>query len=105
MTGPDRTAARGLSPVTDDAGPVWPGHHGPMTARPHRPAMVRYEFLLEGRLSETVLATFPELTARPGPTGGTVLFGPIEGTAHLSTLLDRFQTLGLSVVEMRRLPD
>ena len=67
--------------------------------------MVRYEFLLEGRLSETVLAVFPELAARPGPTGGTVLFGPIEGTAHLSALLDRFQTLGLTVVEMRRLPD
>ena len=76
-----------------------------MTARPHRPPMVRYEFLLEGRLSETVLAMFPELTARPGPIGGTVLFGPVEGRAHLSGLLDRFQTLGLTVVEMRRLPD
>jgi len=67
--------------------------------------VTRYEFLLPGRLSEAVRAAFPELTAQPGATGGTVLFGPVEDGAHLHGLLDRFQSLGLTVVELRRLPD
>ena len=65
----------------------------------------RYEFHLPGRVSETVCAAFPELHAQPGATGGTVLFGPVEDGAHLLGLLDRFQSLGLTVVELRQLPD
>ena len=56
-------------------------------------------------MSETVCAAFPELHAQPGATGGTVLFGPVEDGAHLLGLLDRFQSLGLTVVELRQLPD
>ena len=66
---------------------------------------MRYEFLLPGRVSETVCAAFPELTARPSPTGGTAMYGPVRDSAALHGLLDRFQTLGLTVVELRQLPD
>jgi hypothetical protein len=69
------------------------------------PTGTRYEFLLPGRVSDTVLAAFPELTARLSPVGGTVMFGPVTDGAHLHGLLDRFQTLGLTVVELRQLPD
>ncbi len=65
----------------------------------------RYEFLLAERVSDTIRAAFPELRAGPGPAGGTVFYGTVDDDAHLHGLLDRFQTLGLSVLEMRRLPD
>ena len=70
-----------------------------------RGTSTRYEFLLPGRVSESVVAAFPELTAGPSPMGGTVMFGPVQDSAHLHGLLDRFQTLGLTVVELRQLPD
>lgn len=66
---------------------------------------VRYEFLLAEQVSETVRASFPELTTRPGPAGGTLMYGAVEDTAHLHGLLDHFWTLGLCVLEMRQLPD
>ncbi len=66
---------------------------------------MRYEFLLAGTLSDRVVASFPELESHVGPAGGTVMYGLVEDAAHLHGLLDRFQTLGLSVLEMRQLPD
>jgi hypothetical protein len=39
------------------------------------------------------------------PTGGTALFGPIQDEADVFTMLARIVGLGLSVIEMRRLPD
>jgi hypothetical protein len=36
---------------------------------------------------------------------GSVLYGTVVDGPHLHGLLDRFQTLGLTLVEMRRLPD
>lgn len=69
------------------------------------PGRVRYEFLVSGRLSETAAAFFPELSRSTGAAGGTVLFGEVEDDAHLHGLLDRFHTLGVTLLEMRRLPD
>jgi hypothetical protein len=66
---------------------------------------VRYEFLVAGQLSDTVLAAFPELQSSKGPAGGTALYGLVEDSAHLHGLLDRFQTLGIAIAEMRQLPD
>jgi hypothetical protein len=77
----------------------------PILTSGRRSTTTRYEFLLPGRVSESVLSAFPELTARPSPVGGTVMFGPVTDGAHLHGLLDRFQTLGLTVVELRQLPD
>ncbi|MGY1669049.1 hypothetical protein [Geodermatophilus sp. SYSU D00710] len=66
---------------------------------------MRYEFLLPGRVPESVAAAFPELAVGRSATGGTVLFGPVEDRAHLHGLLDRFRHLDLAVVEFRQLPD
>jgi hypothetical protein len=66
---------------------------------------MRYEFLLPGHISELVQSAFPELTTAASATGGTAMYGPIKDSAHLHGLLDRFQSFGLTVVELRQLPD
>ncbi|QIM22057.1 hypothetical protein G7075_14480 [Phycicoccus sp. HDW14] len=66
---------------------------------------VRYEFIITGAVSEAVQAELPEVASTTYPTGGTALFGPVEDEADVLTLLARITGLGLSVVEMRQLPD
>lgn len=67
--------------------------------------MMRYEFHVAGRISEVVRAAFPELNVAEGPTGGTILYGPVRDRAELRALLNRFDELAIAVIEMRRLPD
>ena len=62
---------------------------------------MRYEFIIRGSVSEDVMAALPELSSTPYPTGGTILFGPVQDESDVSSLLARFSDLGLSVVEMR----
>lgn len=62
----------------------------------------QYEFLVEGDLSERIVAAFPELRALPAPPNGTSLNGPIQDNTQLRGILARFDNLGLTVVEMRR---
>ena len=76
-----------------------------MTEHAEHGSTVRYEFLMHGTIAETVLSAFPELTAAKGPAGGTVLFGAVYDDSHLHGLLARFQMFGLTLLEMRRLPD
>ncbi|MFJ9823950.1 hypothetical protein [Streptomyces sp. NPDC101160] len=63
-----------------------------------------YEIRVEGHMSETLVGAFPELE-HVMISGQTVLYGPVVDEAHLYGLLARFQSLGLQVVELRRLPD
>lgn len=63
---------------------------------------MRYEFRITGRLSPAVAESFPELEAAPA-ADETLLTGPVTDEAHLYGLLNRFQDLGLHLVEMRRL--
>ncbi|CAL9620447.1 hypothetical protein [Streptomyces sp. NPDC057838] len=65
---------------------------------------MRYEIRVEGQLSPTLAKVFPELD-HVVMAGQTVLFGPVVDEAHLYGLLSRCQSLGLRVVEMRRLPE
>lgn len=65
---------------------------------------MRYEIRVAGQMSETLTKVFPELE-HVVMAGQTVLFGPVTDEAHLYGLLTRFQSLGLRVVEMRRLPE
>ncbi|PTR24026.1 hypothetical protein C8K36_10836 [Rhodococcus sp. OK519] len=67
------------------------------------PATVRYAFLVGGELSERVLAAFPELQV--SETAHTTLYGPVRSPTELRGMLARFDALGLTLVEMRRLPD
>jgi hypothetical protein len=66
---------------------------------------VRYEFIVGGTVSDNAVAELPELASTCYPTGGTALYGPVQDEADALTLLARLRDLGLSVVEMRRLPD
>lgn len=65
---------------------------------------MRYEIRVDGQMSETLTRAFPELE-HVMMSGQTVLYGPVVDEAHLYGLLARFQSLGLHVVEMRRLPE
>jgi hypothetical protein len=63
-----------------------------------------YEFRIKGRLSDSLLGAFEGLTATVEPVE-TVLHGPVHDQASLYGLLDRINSLGLELVEIRRLPD
>jgi hypothetical protein len=80
---------RGHPPGRDDA--VVPG------------AVPRYEIRVRGRVSEAALAAFEGMDADVATTE-TVLHGPVEDQTGLHGLLDRIQSLGLELVEVRRLP-
>ena len=62
-----------------------------------------YEIRIKGRLSDSLVAAFEGLTATVEPVE-TVLHGPVEDQSSLHGLLDRIQSLGLELVEIRRLP-
>ena len=66
---------------------------------------MRYEFIVEGHVSEAVVADLPEMISSAYPTGGTSLYGPVRDEADVSSLLARILDHGLSVVEVRALPD
>ena len=66
---------------------------------------MRYEFIVRDTLSDDAVTELPELSSTPYPTGGTALFGPVRDAADVESLLARLVDLGLSVVEMRQLPD
>ncbi|MEP6650844.1 MAG: hypothetical protein ABJA74_13195 [Lapillicoccus sp.] len=67
---------------------------------------MRNEFILEERLSASTLEAFPELQESAAiQVPDSVLYGTVLDGPHLHGLLDRFQTVGLTIVEMRRLPD
>ncbi len=66
-------------------------------------AAARYEFRVEGRLSDEVAGEFDELeVTRAAPE--TVMHGEVVDEAHLHGILARFQDLGLRVVSMRQVP-
>lgn len=64
----------------------------------------RYEFRLAEQLSPTTVAAFPELHV--SETGqSTVLFGSVRDRAEFAAILARFDLLGLTVLDVHRLPD
>lgn len=66
---------------------------------------MRYEFIVKGTISRAVEAALPETSSAPYPPGGTALFGLERDDADVMTMFARIGGLGLSVVEIRRLPD
>jgi hypothetical protein len=61
----------------------------------------RYEIRVRGRLSPSVLSSFQGLTASVEPVE-TILSGPVEDQAALYAVLSRVQSLGLELMEVRR---
>jgi hypothetical protein len=60
-----------------------------------------YQITVAGRLSVTLIGAFDGLTARPS-AAGTVLCGEIADQAALFGLLSRIESLGLELVDVRR---
>lgn len=65
---------------------------------------LRYEFRLAEPLTPTALAAFPELEIAEG-SAERVLFGPIRDSSELHAVLSRFHLMGLTVLDVHRLPD
>lgn len=65
---------------------------------------MRYEIRVDGYMSDTLIKEFPELD-HVLMSGQTVLYGLVLDDAHLYGLLARCQSLGLRVVELRRVPE
>ena len=63
----------------------------------------RYEIRVRGRVSDATLSSFEGMDADLAPAE-TVLHGPVTDQAGLHGLLDRIQSLGLELIEVRRLP-
>jgi hypothetical protein len=61
-----------------------------------------YEIRVKGRLSDRVTETFADFSASLKPAE-TVMRGPVRDQPGLHGLLDRIQSLGLGLVEVRRL--
>ncbi len=61
--------------------------------------------MVDGELSERALAAFPELSTAPARQGMTVLFGAVAGPTAMRGILARIDNLGLTLVEMRQLPN
>jgi hypothetical protein len=74
----------------------------PVTLRGTPVTELSYEIRIRGRLSRAVLETFEGLESDLEPVE-TVLHGPVRDQAELHGLLDRIQTLGLELIEVRRL--
>jgi hypothetical protein len=66
-------------------------------------AVSRYEIRVRGRVSDATLSTLEGMEADVAPAE-TVLHGPVVDQAGLHGLLDRIQSLGLELLEVRRLP-
>jgi hypothetical protein len=60
-----------------------------------------YQITVRGRLSETLIAAFDGLSASAS-AAGTVLSGEIVDQAALYGLLDRIESLGLELLDVRR---
>jgi hypothetical protein len=64
----------------------------------------RYEIRIRGRVSAAVLETFDAMESEIEPVE-TILHGPVRDQAELHGLLRRLQSLGLELIEVRRLPE
>ena len=62
-----------------------------------------YEIRVKGRVSESLLPAFEGLAVTTEPVE-TILYGPIADQEAVHKLLIKLVSLGLEVVELRRLP-
>jgi hypothetical protein len=65
--------------------------------------MDQYEIRVRGRMTPALLARFEGLQATVEPVE-TVLHGPVADQAALHGVLDLVNSLGLELIELRRLP-
>ncbi len=63
-----------------------------------------YEFRIKGRLSDSLCDEFEDFTAAVQPAE-TVMRGQVRDQSELHGLLERIQSLGLELLEVRRVPE
>ena len=63
-----------------------------------------YEIRIRGRLSDDVTEAFEDFTAAVKPTE-TVMRGELRDQAELHGILERIRSLGLDLIEVRRIED
>ena len=68
----------------------------------HAMKSTRYEITIRGRLSETLMLAFDDLGAAP-PGADTVIRGGIVDQAALYGVLERIESLGLELLDVRRI--
>jgi hypothetical protein len=62
-----------------------------------------YEIRIKGRVSDSLLPAFEGLAVTTQPVE-TVVYGPLADQEAVHRLLTKLESLGLEVVEFRRLP-
>ena len=62
-----------------------------------------YEIRIKGRVSDSLLSAFEGLAVTTEPVE-TVVYGPLADQDAIHRLLLKLESLGLEVVEFRRLP-
>jgi hypothetical protein len=67
-------------------------------------AASNYEFRIGGRLSDPMLARFDMLEPDAARVD-TILHGTVRDQAALHGLIEQVQSLGLELLEVRRLPE
>jgi hypothetical protein len=67
-------------------------------------AATDYEFRIKGRLSDALCGEFEDFTAAVRPAE-TVMRGEVRDQSELHGVLDRIQSLGLELIEVRRVSD
>jgi hypothetical protein len=86
-----------------DAGhPPWVTTHHPRNSESGNVAPSDYEIRVKGRLSDTVTGVFEDFTASVKPAE-TTLRGEIRDQSELHGLLEQIQSLGLELIEVKRL--
>jgi hypothetical protein len=63
-----------------------------------------YEIRIKGRLSDSLCDAFEDFTAAVRPAE-TIMRGEVRDQAELHGVLDRIQSLGLELIEIRRMED
>jgi hypothetical protein len=66
-------------------------------------AAANYEIRIKGRVSDSLLSAFEGLAVSTEPVE-TIVYGPMADWEAVHQLLVRLESLGLEVVEFRRLP-
>lgn len=78
--------------------------HHPSVAKHPWLSLEQYEIRVHGELGPGVLASFPGFEAEC-KAGETILRGSIATQADLHAALEHVETLGLELIEIRRLDD
>jgi hypothetical protein len=66
-------------------------------------AVANYEIRIKGRISDSLLPVFEGLAVTTEPVE-TIVYGPLADQEALHRLMTKLESLGLEVVEFRRLP-